>query len=65
MLRSPLAATPPGSLDLTGEAARRRRRLQREAVGVLERADWCVRIQGALGVHHPQLAEEDVSGDKV
>jgi ATP phosphoribosyltransferase regulatory subunit len=35
-----MAATPPGSLDLTGEAARRRRRLQREAVGVLERAGY-------------------------
>ncbi|MBA3556052.1 MAG: ATP phosphoribosyltransferase regulatory subunit [Gemmatimonadales bacterium] len=40
MLRSPIAATPPGSLDLTGEAARRRRRLQREAVAVLERSGY-------------------------
>jgi ATP phosphoribosyltransferase regulatory subunit len=40
MLRSPIAATPPGTLDLTGEAARRRRALQREAVGVLERAGY-------------------------
>lgn len=40
MLRSPIAATPPGALDLTGEAARRRRLLQREAVGVLERAGY-------------------------
>ena len=40
MLRSPIAATPPGALDLTGEAARRRRVLQREAVGVLERAGY-------------------------
>ena len=40
MLRSPIAATPPGTLDLTGEAARRRRTLQREAIGVLERAGY-------------------------
>ena len=40
MLRSPIAATPPGALDLTGEAARRRRALQREAVAVLERAGY-------------------------
>ncbi len=40
MLRSPIAATPPGTLDLTGEAARRRRVLQREAVGILERAGY-------------------------
>ncbi len=40
MLRSPIAATPPGALDLTGEAARRRRSLQREAVAVLERAGY-------------------------
>jgi ATP phosphoribosyltransferase regulatory subunit len=35
MLRSSLVAQPPGALDLTGEAARRRRVLQREAIGVL------------------------------
>ena len=40
MLRSPIAATPPGTLDLTGEAARRRRVLQRESVAVLERAGY-------------------------
>ena len=40
MLGSPIAATPPGALDLTGEAARRRRVLQREAMGVLERAGF-------------------------
>jgi ATP phosphoribosyltransferase regulatory subunit len=34
------AATPPGALDLTGDAARRRRALQREAVEVLERAGY-------------------------
>lgn len=40
MRRAPLAATPPGTIDLTGEAARRRRRLQREAIGVLESAGY-------------------------
>jgi ATP phosphoribosyltransferase regulatory subunit len=40
MLGSPIAATPPGALDLTGEAARRRRVLQRGAVAVLERAGY-------------------------
>ena len=40
MFRSPIAATPPGTLDLTGEAARRRRSLQREAIGALERAGY-------------------------
>jgi ATP phosphoribosyltransferase regulatory subunit len=40
MLRSPIAATPPGTLDLTGEAARRRRVLQRESVAILERAGY-------------------------
>ena len=35
MLNVP-AATPPGALDLTGDAARRRRALQRAAVAVLE-----------------------------
>jgi ATP phosphoribosyltransferase regulatory subunit len=34
------AATPPGALDLTGEAARRRRLLQRAAVATLERAGY-------------------------
>jgi ATP phosphoribosyltransferase regulatory subunit len=40
MIRSPIAATPPGALDLTGEAARRRRTLQREAGTVLGRARY-------------------------
>ena len=39
MLNVP-AATPPGALDLTGDAARRRRALQRAAVQVLERAGY-------------------------
>jgi ATP phosphoribosyltransferase regulatory subunit len=34
------AATPPGALDLTGDAVRRRRTLQRAAVSVLERAGY-------------------------
>jgi ATP phosphoribosyltransferase regulatory subunit len=33
---TPLAITPPGALDLTGEAARLRRRLQRATMAVLE-----------------------------
>jgi ATP phosphoribosyltransferase regulatory subunit len=40
MLRSPIAATPPGTIDLTGEAARRRRTLQRDAIAVLERLGY-------------------------
>ncbi|MBA3893364.1 MAG: ATP phosphoribosyltransferase regulatory subunit [Gemmatimonadales bacterium] len=39
MLNLP-AATPPGALDLTGDAARRRRTLQRAAVGILEGAGY-------------------------
>ena len=39
-MRNVPAATPPGSLDLTGDAARRRRALQRSAVTVLERAGY-------------------------
>ncbi len=39
MLKGP-AATPPGALDLTGDAARRRRALQRAAVQVLERGGY-------------------------
>jgi ATP phosphoribosyltransferase regulatory subunit len=39
MLNLP-AATPPGALDLTGDAAKRRRALQRAAVSVLERAGY-------------------------
>src|SRR5215211_24396 len=40
MSRSQSAVTPPGALDLTGEAARRRRQLQRAAMAVLERAAY-------------------------
>jgi ATP phosphoribosyltransferase regulatory subunit len=40
MLPSHLAVTPPGALDLTGEAARRRRLLQRATMQVLERAGY-------------------------
>ena len=40
MLPSQLAVIPPGALDLTGEAARRRRQLQRAAMEVLERAAY-------------------------
>ena len=40
MLPSQLAVTPPGALDLTGEAARRRRQLQRAALQVLEQAGY-------------------------
>jgi Histidyl-tRNA synthetase len=40
MLPSQLAVTPPGALDLTGEAARRRRQLQRASMAVLERAGY-------------------------
>jgi ATP phosphoribosyltransferase regulatory subunit len=40
MLPSQLAVTPPGALDLTGEAARRRRQLQRASMAVLERAAY-------------------------
>jgi ATP phosphoribosyltransferase regulatory subunit len=36
----PFAATPPGALDLTGDAARRRRQLQRGAAAALERAGY-------------------------
>lgn len=35
-----VAAIPPGALDLTGEAVRRRRTLQRAAMGVLENAGF-------------------------
>jgi len=40
MLPSQLAITPPGAFDLTGEAARRRRQLQRASMAVLERAGY-------------------------
>src|SRR5918995_1507630 len=39
MLNVP-AATPPGALDLTGDAARRRRSLERAAFAVLERGGY-------------------------
>jgi ATP phosphoribosyltransferase regulatory subunit len=35
-----IAAIPPGAIDLTGEAVRRRRALQRAAMGSLERAGY-------------------------
>ncbi len=35
-----IAAIPPGALDLTGEAARRRRELQRVTMGALEKAGY-------------------------
>lgn len=40
MFPQSIAAIPPGALDLTGEAVRRRRVLQRAAMGVLERAGF-------------------------
>ncbi|HXE56641.1 MAG TPA: ATP phosphoribosyltransferase regulatory subunit [Gemmatimonadales bacterium] len=40
MLRPTIAPTPPGALDLTGEAVRRRRALQRAALDVLDRAGY-------------------------
>jgi ATP phosphoribosyltransferase regulatory subunit len=40
MFPASLAAIPPGALDHTGEAVRRRRDLQRAAMGVLERAGY-------------------------
>jgi ATP phosphoribosyltransferase regulatory subunit len=40
MNRPGIAALPPGALDLTGEAARRRRALQRAALETLERASY-------------------------
>jgi ATP phosphoribosyltransferase regulatory subunit len=40
MFPTSLAAIPPGALDLTGQAVRRRRGLQRAAMGVLERAGY-------------------------
>jgi ATP phosphoribosyltransferase regulatory subunit len=40
MFPSSIAAIPPGSLDLTGEAVRRRRVLQRAAMGALEQAGY-------------------------
>jgi ATP phosphoribosyltransferase regulatory subunit len=36
MFRTSIAATPPGALDLTGDAVRRRRALQRAMMAVLE-----------------------------
>lgn len=40
MSHSSIALVPPGALDLTGEAARRRRALQRATLGVLEAAGF-------------------------
>lgn len=40
MWPSAIAAIPPGALDLTGEAVRRRRGLQRAALGALEKAGY-------------------------
>jgi ATP phosphoribosyltransferase regulatory subunit len=40
MFPTSFAATPPGALDLTGEAVRRRRTLQRAAMGALEQAGY-------------------------
>ncbi len=40
MTRPAVAALPPGALDLTGEAARRRRTLQRTALETLERTGY-------------------------
>jgi ATP phosphoribosyltransferase regulatory subunit len=40
MLRASIAPIPPGALDLTGDAVRRRRALQRAALGVLESAGF-------------------------
>ncbi len=40
MTRSPITATPPGALDLTGDAIRRRRALQRATTAALEEAGF-------------------------
>lgn len=40
MSRASIAPIPPGALDLTGEAARRRRALQRRAMDLLEAAGY-------------------------
>lgn len=40
MFPTSIAAIPPGALDLTGEAARRRRTLQRVTMGALERGAY-------------------------
>jgi ATP phosphoribosyltransferase regulatory subunit len=40
MFPSAIAAIPPGAIDLSGEAVRRRRALQRAAMGALERAGY-------------------------
>lgn len=40
MLPTSIAAIPPGALDLTGEAVRRRRALQRATLGPLEQAGY-------------------------
>ena len=40
MFPTSFAATPPGAIDLTGEAVRRRRTLQRAAMDALEHAGY-------------------------
>ena len=40
MFPTSIAAIPPGALDLTGEAVRRRRGLQRATMGALEQAGY-------------------------
>lgn len=40
MFPTTIAASPPGALDLTGEAVRRRRALQRATMGALEQAGF-------------------------
>jgi ATP phosphoribosyltransferase regulatory subunit len=40
MIPTSIAATPPGALDLTGEAVRRRRLLQRSSMSALEAAGY-------------------------
>ena len=40
MIRPHMTATPPGALDLTGQAVVRRRALQRATTAVLEEAGF-------------------------
>jgi ATP phosphoribosyltransferase regulatory subunit len=40
MFPTSIAATPPGALDLTGDAVRRRRELQRATMGALDRSGY-------------------------
>ena len=51
MFPTSIAAIPPGALDLTGEAVRRRRVLQRATMGALEQAGY--EILEARGVPAP------------